>query len=297
MMKWVLRVLAVAVFFSAGYAVSSIRDYQAYRLKLAEEILLRPHTSPPYEMPWLLIEGLPQHQALLRNEYEKVYPGTTFAEELAEPWSPTRDFMVWGIEYSIFRNPTQEEWSWRDGTPDAAQNDMVRYLCFRLKASAEKGGVNMGFSRYEFEALATYPNATLVRNAEMIADMLKDDMASPYPETVRYAAEFLAAQVADKWALDFVNYYLKTSFLSGNPVPGSEGRMILLRALDREATRNGNEAAGALYKNLLNDKETRAIITHLCAYQLLEWKQMLEEEGLTVEWKQQLERYGIKLDS
>lgn len=101
MKKWFWRLLIAVAMFSAGFAVSSVRDYYAQRFQIADEALRGAKNNSYLTIPWLLKCGIPQHREILRSEISKVYWYTDLGKVLAEPWGPPRgrQFLGLGLRY------------------------------------------------------------------------------------------------------------------------------------------------------------------------------------------------------
>lgn len=159
---------------------------------------------------------------------------------------------------------------------------MIRYLCFRVAATSFEVGPDNIYSEYEFQALTTYPPASLERNAKMLTNMMKGIIRTPYSETIRNAFTFLAAHAAEEWVGNFVLWFTQLgSYGEHGMSQRGDNFVYLLRALREESQAKGNKEARALYLRVLNEPSKRRAINNSTEVANQDWKNMLTEEGLT----------------
>lgn len=88
-------------------------------------------------------------------------------QALASPW---RDAQInddeWGTAYLVMRDCGEETWGHIDGMSQGQQDEMIRYLSFRIQRYAD---VRSFQGRAEFKALLSYPQEAITRNHDKVS--------------------------------------------------------------------------------------------------------------------------------
>lgn len=103
--------------------------------------------------------------------------GTQLKQALAASWSAAGNDSTWSSAFEVLRDQGRQSWSYANGTPESAQDDMIRYLCFRIHRAHVDGSVS---AWPEVKALASYPRQTINRNREMIVNLVRDAITCGY---------------------------------------------------------------------------------------------------------------------
>ena len=195
------KLLAVVVLclasFAVGYAVQEVRA-RAYRQKVAEAGFSNAFGSPSH-LPWLLSEGVAHFREELVDRYRD-----DCARALSTPWPSGESDRPWGVAYALVHHPPPEAWDHRPGMTRRQEDEMIRYLCFRVCVDTRSGS---GACARALAALQTYPPEPLDRNRYRIVYMLKKTWTSPHVPVTRGAHRFLCRQVSRPWARKLAWYY------------------------------------------------------------------------------------------
>jgi hypothetical protein len=133
--------------------------------------------------------------------------GEYLQDALAKPWtSAYPNDAQWGTAYRIVHDPGSTKgryahptWAYTQGMSQGQQDDLIRYMCFRIEKSAN---VKYGPDGAEFLALVTYPREAINRNRDKITRAVTTG-ASGMNRGVEILSSAYIVQLADlDWARD-----------------------------------------------------------------------------------------------
>lgn len=103
----------------------------------------------------------PDRRALWRQELRG-----ELERALAQPWSAKHSTADWGFAYLILRDQGDTTWRYVDAMSSGQQDEMIRYLSFRIEMAATWPDNCRG--QAEFKALASYPKEAVDRNKDKV---------------------------------------------------------------------------------------------------------------------------------
>jgi len=233
-----LVVAAILLAGAAGWGVPALVHRRSEIRRLERDYLAR-------------VQNLPAFLTLLREDpelrlgWQRVL-GARLQPALAAAWKEGDDF-AWGRAYAVLRDGGRDRWACDAGAAETAQDELVRYLCFRVEAFSTWAGGDRDNLNYEFSALEGYPDRTLVRNRPKLARALETAMYSPYVRQVFRAQDFLAAKAAQPWAAEASWRYLSNyQNLNAHPLENFLRRLGLV-------AKAGNPGARTLLARLIEE--------------------------------------------
>lgn len=238
--KKLLVAAAIVLAGAAGWGLPTLVNRLGENRRLERDYAARAKSLPAF---LTLLREDPQ----LRSGWQRVV-GAKLEAALAAPWNETSDDFAWGRAFAVLRDGSRERWACDPGAPEASQDELVRYLCFRVEAFSTWAGGDRDNLASEFGALESYPDKVLIRHRLKLARAVETAMYSPYVRQVFRAQDFLAAKAGQPWAAQASWRYLSNyQSLNAHPLEnflrrlglvakaGNQGARVLLARLIEEA--------------------------------------------------------------
>jgi len=141
-----------------------------------------------------------------RDEFREVL-GEWVRSDLAkmDPWHKGYPEDWWAVHFAVVKDAGREGWRYSRDMDQERQDEMIRYLCYRIRLPLLSGewGIDVGGDAYG--ALGTYPEAALERNRAMIVHALQGPLRSDFASAPQ---QFLASKISQQWAQDLAWRYL-----------------------------------------------------------------------------------------
>jgi hypothetical protein len=122
------------------------------------------------------------------------------------------DDSIWGPAFEVMRSPDEQQWQYHEGMTPQAQDEMIRYLCFRLRRLE-------GDPDRQLEALRAYPTAALTRNRQNIEWTIQTLHQFGSPRAWYLVSELMPYLAADEWGKELCLNHLKKSVAHGSEYP------------------------------------------------------------------------------
>ncbi len=190
-MKKLAGVSVLLLGVGLGYALRYVQDRADEDGRL-RTVYHEQHGQTPVHF---LTRGLQEH----REAWKRVM-GAKLRADLEQPWHPGAYDQTWGPAFAVLRDAGPDGWAHRPDMTDPEQDEMVRYLCYRIEAMSEARTQPPADLRPEFAALETYPPETLARQGEMLTRTVDSAFRCAFGQVVYVAQGFLASQVRQEWA-------------------------------------------------------------------------------------------------
>ena len=124
--------------------------------------------------------------------------GDELARALAQPYIAITPDDTWGTAYLTMRDSDDPRtYCHSSGMSPSQQDQMIRYLCFRIEKIAESPGYDG--AQGEFAALTTYPQETIGRNRDRIQRAVLEAAGARYDQTRILAARYVVHLTDCDW--------------------------------------------------------------------------------------------------
>ncbi len=151
--------------------------------------------------------------------------------DLNTPYRPMSDDYYWGTAYEVVHDKGHKFWPYVDGMSQEKQDEIIRYLCFRIKKAS--GYADCRCHR-AFEALASYPEETINRSKDNISQAIERSAMSGYHEVRSVSLAYVTTLAGLDWGRDLCWRYL---FLTAKH---SEGNYLTWMLICLEGQANGS---------------------------------------------------------
>lgn len=231
----------VGIAFGAGITAFTAREL--HRKQVADEFHLATHSGSTFMFldKWVGIhENRKARWAWAKREH--------LEKRLKKEWHEMAyDDGSWAIAFAVLKDKGWQTWKWSEVMDDAEQDDMIRYLCFRIECGSPV--VRANALHTEFKALCSYPAEALARHAAKLRRAVKYALRAPDDQVVYAIQRFIVSRIAEPWAQEALRTSFRVFLVEDRTHGAFAGAVRYLLHLLRRSAREGHDDA----RRLLHD--------------------------------------------